>query len=113
MHHVEKALGHRHAEQDEPFGVAVVGEVRFIRNALELSQDALAGCLGAHRVSVARRESGEAPLDGPTSVAIRALAAIPVMARWSTVKTRERVKASFDWPLTSDPPGSYALKAVG
>lgn len=88
-------------------------EVRFIRKALGLSQAALADRLGVHRVSVARWESGEAPLDGPTSVAIRALAAIPVMARRSTVKTRERVKESFERPLTSEPPGNYTLKAAG
>jgi putative zinc finger/helix-turn-helix YgiT family protein len=88
-------------------------EVRFIRKALGLSQAALADRLGVHRVSVARWESGEVPPDGPTSVAIRALAAIPVMAKRSKAKERERVKKSFEKPLTPEAPGSYTLKAVG
>lgn len=88
-------------------------EVRFIRKALGLSQAALADRLGVHRVSVARWESGEALLDGPTSVAIRALAAIPVIARRSNAKERARVKESFEKPLTSETPGSYTLKAAG
>lgn len=86
-------------------------EVRFIRKALSLSQAALADRLGVHRVTVARWETGEVPLDGPTSVAIRALAAIPVVAERSKAKGRERVKASFEKPLTTEPGGSYILKA--
>jgi putative zinc finger/helix-turn-helix YgiT family protein len=88
-------------------------EVRFIRKALGLSQASFAKRLGVHRVSVARWETSEVPLDGPTSVAIRALAAIPVLARPSKSAEKARLKASFERPLTAVARGSYTLRATG
>jgi putative zinc finger/helix-turn-helix YgiT family protein len=93
-------------------------EVRFIRKALGLSQAALADRLGVHRVSVARWESGEVPADGPTSVAIRALAAIQLVSRPAktkeTTKETQRIKDSFDRPLAPPTaPGRYTLDATG
>ena len=88
-------------------------EVRFIRKALGLSQAAFAARLGVHRVSVARWESNEIPLDGPTSVAIRALAAIPVVAKATTAKARAAVRESFEKPLTANATASYVLSATG
>ncbi len=88
-------------------------EVRFIRKALGLSQASLADRLGVHRVSVARWESSEIPPDGPTSVAIRALAAIRLISKPTKGKENQRVKESFEKPLTPAVHGSYTLDATG
>jgi transcriptional regulator with XRE-family HTH domain len=74
--------------------------VRFIRKALELSQAEFADRLGVHRVTVARWETGETPLDGPTSVAVRALAAMPVMVAPSNARDRQLLKESFEKPMS-------------
>ena len=107
---------HEHLLLDILANGSVLGgeEVRFIRKALGLSQAALADRLGVHRVSVARWESGEIPPDGPTSVAIRALAAIPLVSKPTKVKESRRVTESFEKPLTPPAaPGSYILDATG
>jgi DNA-binding transcriptional regulator YiaG len=106
---------HEHLLLDITSNGHVLGgeEVRFIRKALGLSQAALADRLGVHRVSVARWESGEIPPDGPTSVAIRALAAIRLISKPTKAKESRRVKESFEKPLTPAAPGSYILDATG
>ena len=82
-------------------------EVRFIRKALELSQAELADRLGVHRVTVARWETGEIPLDGPTSIAVRALAAIPAVAKPGP--ELQRVVRSFEKPPTAGDPETYRM----
>jgi DNA-binding transcriptional regulator YiaG len=87
-------------------------EVRFVRKALGLSQGVFADRLGVHRVTVARWETGETPLDGPTSLAVRALAAIPVVAdaaRNRKSDTERDIRRSFETAPTPATSGSYTL----
>jgi DNA-binding transcriptional regulator YiaG len=88
-------------------------EARFVRKALGLSQASLAERLGVHRVTVVRWESGDVPLDGPTSVAIRALAAIARIARPLRAGEKDRLRQSFERPLGARAPATFTLEAAG
>jgi len=56
-------------------------ESKFIRKELELSQKDFAKRLDVNRVTVANWEAKNGILDGPTSIAIRALAMMPDVSR--------------------------------
>jgi DNA-binding transcriptional regulator YiaG len=84
-------------------------EARFIRKGLELSQADFAKRLGVKRVTVARWETGETPIDGPTSLAIRSLAAVPFMADSAHAKDREAIKQAFSVAPTGKAPKTLAV----
>jgi hypothetical protein len=48
-----------------------------------------------------------------TAIAVRALAAIPMVAKPSKAEQRDRVKESFEKPLAPDTTASYTLEATG
>ena len=55
-------------------------EVKFLRGALDMTQEALAARLGVHRTTVARWEIGDVPMGQVESMALRALAAMRLLA---------------------------------
>jgi putative zinc finger/helix-turn-helix YgiT family protein len=74
------------------------GEVRFLRNALDMTQEALADRLGVHRTTVARWEIGEVAIGQAESVALRALAAMQVLEQ--KPKLAREVASKFAKPGT-------------
>jgi DNA-binding transcriptional regulator YiaG len=88
-------------------------EARFIRKAPGLSQASLALRLGVHRVTIARWESGDVPIDGPTSVAIRALAVLIRVGKPMKPHERDRLRQSFEQPLARRSSTTFVLDAVG
>jgi putative zinc finger/helix-turn-helix YgiT family protein len=93
----------------ESDGALLPAEVRFLRNALDLTQELLAERLGVHRTTVARWEIGEVRIGQAESMALRALAAMRLFAEKPTL-ARE-VARNFAKPGTarSAPPHEIAL----
>lgn len=64
----------------ESDGALLPAEVKFLRAALDMTQEQLAERLGLHRTTVARWEIGEVPIGQAESMALRALAAMRLFA---------------------------------
>jgi len=83
-------------------------ETKFLRNALEMTQEELADRLGVHRTTVARREIGEVPMGKAESMALRALAAMRLLAEQP--KLAKDLASKFAKPGTAKVTPPYEIK---
>ena len=90
--------------QDGPLSA---GEIRYLRKSLEMTQERLAERLAVHRTTVARWETGEVSIGQAESVAIRALAAMKMVAEQP--KLLKEVAAKFMRPVVVRRHGPYEI----
>jgi DNA-binding transcriptional regulator YiaG len=80
-------------------GLLRPAEVKYLRGALDMTQQGLARRLGVHRTTVARWEIGEVAMGQAESMALRALAAMRVLAE--RPKLAHEVAEGFAKPGTA------------
>jgi DNA-binding transcriptional regulator YiaG len=83
-------------------------ETKFLRNALDMTQEELADRLGVHRTTVARWEIGEVPMGKAESMALRALAAMRLLAEQP--KLAKDLASKFAKPGTAKATPPYEIK---
>jgi putative zinc finger/helix-turn-helix YgiT family protein len=83
-------------------------ETKFLRNALDMTQEELAERLGVHRTTVARWEIGEVPMGKAESMALRALAAMRLLS--DKPKLAKELASKFANPGLVRASPSYEIK---
>jgi len=83
-------------------------EIKFLRGALDLTQEGLAERIGVHRTTVARWEIGEVPIGRAESMALRALAAMRLLSEQP--KLAREVAGKFAKPGTARATPPYEIK---
>ena len=88
-------------------GALSAGEVRYLRKALEMTQEQLAERLGLHRTTVARWESAEVAIGQAESMAIRALAAMKTLDQHPRLS--KEIASQFVRPTATRRHGPYEI----